>query len=190
MSSESSNLPAPARTGAAPAARPLRPDCRPDLRVLPGGQQLMLDLEYDIAPGVPAIPGIPATLHVVPTVAAAPETIPPGLPDPGPWVARLARAVAEVAVGERPAAQLIRHVAHDELARLARRGMHVQRHPSARAQKGTLRLRAARGIRVCPVAPGIVETSAVIVGQDRARAVAIRLEARSDRWLATVVDLI
>jgi hypothetical protein len=45
-----------------------------------------------------------------------------------------------------------------------------------------------RSVRVCPVAPGIVETSAVLVGPDRARAVAIRLEAIAGRWLATAVE--
>jgi hypothetical protein len=44
-------------------------------------------------------------------------------------------------------------------------------------------------VRVCPVAPGIVETSAVLVGGERAQAVAIRLEAVAGRWLATAVVL-
>jgi hypothetical protein len=113
----------------------------------------------------------------------------PDLPEPGPWAARLARAVAEVSVGERPPGQLTRWVARDELARLARRGTHVARHPSARAQRGVARLRTVRAVRVCRVAPGIVETSAVLVGGDRAQAIAIRLEAVDGRWLATVVQL-
>jgi hypothetical protein len=46
-----------------------------------------------------------------------------------------------------------------------------------------------RAVRVCRVAPGIVETSAVLVGGDRAQAIAIRLEAVDGRWLATVIQL-
>lgn len=170
------------------------PARRPALRVVPGAQQLALDLVYEVTPGVPAVPEVPPDLRIVGSAAGSVDAAPGGavpteLPDPGRWVARLARAIAEVAVGERPPAQLTRHVARDELARLARRGMHVQRHPAARAQAGTRRLRSVRAVRVCPVAPGIVEASAVLVAGDRAAAIAIRLEARGDRWLATVVDL-
>jgi hypothetical protein len=39
------------------------------------------------------------------------------------------------------------------------------------------------------VAPGIVETSAVLVGADRAQAIAIRLEATNGRWLATAIEM-
>ncbi len=158
---------------------------RPDLYVLPGGQQLVLDLEYEVAPGVPAVPPVPPDLRIV----GVDEPAPDGLPDPGRWVARLARAVAEVAVGERPPSQLTRHVARDELNRLARRGLNVQRHPAARAQAGTRRLRGVRAVRICPVAPGVVEASAVLLTGQRASAIAFRLEARADRWVATVVDL-
>lgn len=160
-----------------------------NLRVVPepGARQLSLPYEYDVSPGVPAVPPVPSGLHLV-----GADDLPvddPTLPDPRTWAAKLARAVAEVAVGERPPGQLTRWVARDELARIARRGMAVQRHPAARAQRGVSRLRTVRAVRACPVAPGIVETSAVIVGGDRAHAVAIRLEAVAGRWLATVVEL-
>mgnify|MGYP003563143178 CR=1 FL=1 len=101
------------------------------------------------------------------------DDLPPGdpeLPDPRFWAAKMARAVSEVASGERPPGQLTRWVARDELARLVRRGQAMQRHPSARAKRGVSRLRSVRAVRVCPVAPGIVETSAVLVGGDRAQA--------------------
>ena len=171
-------------TAAARAAAPLR--LIPGRRE-PRPEQLSLAYEWEVAPGVPAVPPVPRGLHLVGGDMAL--TLDPTLPDPGPWVARLARAVAEVSVGERPPGQLTRWVARDELARLARRGVHVARHPSARAQRGVARLRTVRAVRVCPVAPGIVETSAVLVGGDRAQAIAIRLEAVDGRWLATVVQL-
>lgn len=159
------------------------------LRLVPAepSRQLSLPYEYDVSPGVPAVPPIPRDLHLVSANDLPADD--PDLPEPGRWAAQLARAVAEVAIGERPPGQLTRWVARDELARLARRGMAVSRHPSARAQRGVSRLRSVRAVRVCPVAPGIVETSAVLVGGERAQAVAIRLEAVAGRWLATAVVL-
>jgi hypothetical protein len=153
------------------------------LRLVPGtGEQLSLPYEYEVAPGVPAIP--PVTIATVPTP-------PPfdGLPDPRVWTERLARACAEVAIGIRPPGQLKLHVEREELARLTRRGQAVLRHPSARAQQNVARIRKVSGVRACVVAPGVVETSAVLLGGERARAIALRLEARDGRWLATVVDL-
>jgi len=175
---------------AVPAADPRPPRGGPALRLvpgIPGAKQLSLEYEWEVAPGVPAVPPVPPSLHLV--GSGDDEQVDPALPDPGKWVAQLARAVAEVAVGERPPGQLTRWVARDELARIARRGVHVSRHPSARAQRGVSRLRSVRAVRVCPVAPGILETSAVLVGGDRAQAIAIRLEAVAGRWLATVIQL-
>lgn len=167
---------------------PHQPTGQPRLRLVPGteGTQLSLPYEYDVAPGVPAVPSAPADLRTVTDEVAAAD---PDLPDIRRWAAQMARAIAEVAVGERPPAQLTRWVERNELARLARRGQHVQRHPAARAQRGVSRLRSVRAVRTCPVAPGIVETSAVIVGGDRAHAIAIRFEAVGGRWLATVVQV-
>ena len=164
------------------------PGGSPRLRLVPGGEatQLSLPYEYDVAPGVPAVPTAPPHLRSVTHEEATAE---PDLPDIRRWAAQMARAIAEVAVGERPPGQLTRWVERNELARLARRGQYVQRHPAARAQRGVSRLRSVRAVRTCPVAPGIVETSAVIVGGDRAHAMAIRFEAVGGRWLATVVQL-
>lgn len=176
-------------TDARPTDRPaITTESSPrSLRLVHGtAAQLALPYEYEVSPGVPAEPDVPGDLHVV---GADPIPQDPELPDPRTWAAKLARAIAEVAVGERPPGQLTRWVARDELARLARRGQHVQRHPAARAQRGVSRLRSVRAVRACPVAPGVVEASAVIVGGDRAHAIAIRLEAVAGRWLATVVQL-
>lgn len=150
-----------------------------------GARQLALPLEYDVAPGVPAIPPPPAHLHLVTDAPAMPD----GLPPAGLWTARLARAIVEVAQGERPASQLAPHVSRDQLTRLSMRGSAVARHPSSRQQRGTARLRQVRGVRVCAVAPGIVETSAVLIGGQRAQAIALRLEAVGQQWLATAIEL-
>ncbi|MBI1351175.1 MAG: hypothetical protein GC156_08655 [Actinomycetales bacterium] len=162
---------------------------RAALRALPGGrsEQLCLPYEYEVSPGVPAVPPVPAHLRVVGS-----DTLPaldPRLPDPGRWAAKIAQAAAEVAIGARPPAQLNGHVERGVLAQLARRGQQVARHPSARAQRGVARLRMVRSVRTCPVADGVVECCVVLVSGDRAQAIALRLEADDDRWLATVVQV-
>lgn len=167
---------------------PLRRLDRPDLRALPGGaaEQLCLPYEYDVAPGIPAEPPAPTHLHLVGDPGPA---LDPHLPDPGRWTFKIARAIAEVAIGARPPGQLTTHVERGVLATLARRGQAAARHPSSVAQRGVSRLRTVRGIRVCPVADGIVECSAVLIGGDRAQAIALRFEAVDGRWLATAVQL-
>ena len=172
--------------------RPAASD-QPRLRLIPGAgnQQLALPYEYEVAPGVPAIPSVPRHLHAIPdeTDADPGAMIPEGLEPPGRWTQRLARAIAEVATGERPAAQLHGHVTREVQTYLSLRGQSVARHPSSRQTRGTTRLRSVRGVRVCPVAPGVVEASAVLIGSDRARALALRLEAQGDQWVATAVHL-
>ncbi|MEY4170440.1 MAG: hypothetical protein RLZ94_1513 [Actinomycetota bacterium] len=37
--------------------------------------------------------------------------------------------------------------------------------------------------------PGVVEASAVVIGGERARAVALRLEVVRGRWLATAIEM-
>ncbi len=189
-----------------------------------GARHLCLPLEYEVAPGVPAIPPTPTHLHLVgsshqevladaptdgtSTDGASPDGAAnvgaanvgaanvgaanvgaPALPPPGLWTMRLARAIAEVAHGERPAGQLTPHVSREQLLHLSRRGQAVLRHPSSAAQRGSTRLRSVRGVRVCSVAPGVVEASAVLVGGQRAQAIALRLEAVGSNWVATAVEL-
>ena len=157
-------------------------------RVLtPVPRQLAFEFTWEVAPGVPAVPNMPRALRLV-TSEESDRGDGSGLPDPGRWAAQLARAVAEVGTGQRPPGQLTRWVARDELARLVRRGAAFSRHPATRGNPAAHAARTVRSVRVCPVAPGIVETSAVLVGPDRARAIAIRLEAVAGRWLATAVE--
>ncbi|MDO9485044.1 MAG: Rv3235 family protein [Actinomycetota bacterium] len=163
-------------------------------------EQLTLALVWEIAPGVPAVPQVPRHLRLVcDTPATAhptngPATMPGGPPIPPPiWVARMARAIAEVACGDRPAQQLTRWVEKRQLAILAARGNAARRHPSAvhgrNARSAMRSLQQVRAIRVCPVAPGVAETSAVLVGDGRGRAVAMRFEAIGDSWQVTAIEL-
>ena len=162
-----------------------RADCAPSRRA----DQLTLPLSWQVG-GIPAQPSTPAFLRVVrddderTELAATAQ----GRPHPIAWAAQIARAVYEVAQGERPASQLRRHVAREQLATLAIRGVSYARHPAARSAHGMSRLRQVRAVRCCLVAPGIVEASAVLVGAGRSHAVALRLEARPGSWLVTAVD--
>lgn len=108
-------------------------------------------------------------------------------------MARIARAIAEVADGDRPAAQLSRWVERAPLAKLHARGAAFRRHPAVRGRRQELAaVRAAqqvRAVRVCPVAPGVVESSAVLVGGGRGRAIALRFEARGADWIVTAVEV-
>jgi hypothetical protein len=180
VSTQTSNLTSIPATKDAPCALRLIPGMKPD-----GPEQLPLALEWEVSPGVPAVPPVPPDLRIV----GSPDLQEAPLPDPGRWLSQLARAIAEVSVGERPPGQLTRWVSRTELAKLAARATYISRHPSARAQRGVSRSRTVRAVRVCPVAPGIVETSAVLVGTDRAQAIAIRLEATAGRWLATAIEM-
>lgn len=159
---------------------------RPRLRVLAGGRhaepvQLTLALEWEVSPGVPAVPPVPSHLAVIGSASAAGQN----LPDIGRWSARMASAFAEVAAGERPVGQFTKWVSRPELAKLARRHATASRRRGA----GSPRTRMVKSVRVCPVAPGIVESCAVLVGAERAQAVAMRFEATDGRWLATAIEL-
>ena len=146
-----------------------------------------LPLEWQVPSGLPATP--PPARHLR-LVSPPPEPMPVEggrLPAPAPWVARLAPAILEVAAGERPAGQLTRWVTRDIRETLARRGAAALRHPAGKARAP--QCRRVRSVRVTTPAPGIVEASAVVIGGERARAVALRLEAVRGRWLATAVEL-
>lgn len=166
----------------------------------PQAEQLALPLVWEVAPGTPAVPPVPRHLRLVGQEPPAthptngPATSPGGPPVPPPvWVARMARAIAEVACGDRPAQQLTRWVEKRQLAMLAARGKAAQRHPSAihgrKARAAMRSLQQVRAIRVCPVAPGVAETSAVLVGDGRGRAVAMRFETVNDAWQVTAIAL-
>lgn len=156
-----------------------------------------LPLEWQLPGGLPAAP--PPARHLR-LVTPAPEPLPHDgagstdpavggdrLPAPAPWVARLAPAILEVAAGERPPGQLTRWVTRDIRETLARRGAAALRHPAGKGRPP--QCRRVRSVRVTSPAPGIVEASAVVIGAERARAVALRLEAVRGRWLATAVEL-
>lgn len=167
---------------------------RPKLRVLPGGSsgrkntdQLSLALEWSTAPGLAARPPAPGDIRALETSTA--EAHHTELPRASEWAARMARAIYEVSTGERPAAQLSQWVERLALERINLRGSAMARHPAMRMHQGVSRLRKVRSVRVCTVAAGIVEASAVIVGMERSHAVALRMEITDGRWLVTAIEM-
>ena len=156
-------------------------------------RQLPLPLSWEVAPGIPAVPPAPRHLRLVGVADSAATGEPHEQQPTAEWVARMARAVAEVGAGERPPGQLTRWVERNQLRLLAARGAAVARHPSSRGPAAMANrargLQQVRSIRLCPIIPGVVETSAVLVGAERARAVAMRFEFISDRWLLTAFSL-
>ena len=107
------------------------------------------------------------------------------LPDPSGVVARLAQAVVEVVSGQRPAPQLIRHIAPTVYSVIARQAMVAGR----RRTPGPRRAAVVRRVRDCEPADGIVEACAVVVSHGRVRALAIRLEGLDGRWLVTALTI-
>ena len=105
------------------------------------------------------------------------------LPEPEPFVAKIAQAVVEVISGQRPATQLIRHTSPTVYSLLARRAL-----VSTRRLRGEARRPAVvRRIRLCEPADGVIEACAVVVSHGRVRALAFRLEGLDGRWLMTQV---
>lgn len=107
------------------------------------------------------------------------------LPEPEPFVAKIAQAVVEVITGQRPATQLIRHASPTVYSLLARRALVSTR----RLGKGARRPAVVRRIRLCEPADGVVEACAVVISHGRVRALAFRLEGLDGRWLLTQVAI-
>ena len=116
---------------------------------------------------------------------ATPPTV--EAPLPMDWVERLARVIIEVVSAHRPAAQLRAWTSPEVFSHLSRRAACAARHPAVRAQPPIAR--QVLSVRGCAVAPGVVEACAVVSGRTRARAIALRLEFKGERWIATAVEL-
>jgi hypothetical protein len=175
--------------------------------------QMVLPFIWEVGPGVPSVPPLPRHLHLVGSDSAAtPSSASPSSTSSAPpltkgstsvvqpasmpsaaWVARIARAIVEVADGDRPAGQLNRWVDRAPLAMLSARGVAYRRHPAVRDRRNSLSAARAtqqvRAVRLCPVSSRAVEASAVLVGGGRGRALALRLEARGSDWIVAAVAL-
>lgn len=98
------------------------------------------------------------------------------------------QASMEVLAGIRPIHQLARRLDPRCLANLQHRASLIRREFTRTANPALARLHRnsiVRSVRVCEVAEGMYEASAVVVDDVRARAVAIRLERGKQVWRVT-----
>lgn len=106
------------------------------------------------------------------------------------WVVRFAQAAVEIAGGDRPAEQLVRHTDRETYADLHRRALLVARAGCHRPGLG--RVMAVRprvhSVRLCFLATGVAEASVHVRHGERSRALAARFELRHDRWVATALE--
>ncbi|HEY9357245.1 MAG TPA: Rv3235 family protein [Arthrobacter sp.] len=98
------------------------------------------------------------------------------------------QAAMEVLAGIRPVHQLARRLDPRCLATLQHRASLIRRELARSSSPSLARLHknsVVRSVRLCEVAPGIYEASAVVVDDVRARAVAVRLERSKEVWRVT-----
>ncbi|MGZ0148237.1 Rv3235 family protein [Kribbella sp. WER1] len=111
-----------------------------------------------------------------------------GLPDVRLWGGRLAQAVSEVLVGDRPISQLVRFTNDRVFLELNRRvrllGMNTTAGSRGAKEKSTV-----RSVRVFMPEADIAEVAAHVRHGERSRAVALRLEVRRNRWVCTALEL-
>lgn len=149
--------------------------------------QPTLPLEWTLPSGLPATPSDQHTLALITNRARRQPAGP--LPHPAQWTARMARAVIEAVAGERPAAQLAQWTSPEVYAEVTARHNAARRHPAGKALAAAP-CRKVGSVRVCAVAPGVVECSAVVSGMTRPRAIALRLESEEGRWIVTAFELL
>jgi hypothetical protein len=109
------------------------------------------------------------------------------LPEPRAWATTFIQAAMEVAGGLRPANQLVRWTTPEVQSLLVRRGALASRTQRTSSSPGAKpRLRA---LLTCIPQLGVCEVSAVIMGPDRIRAVAFRMEGLHGRWRVTALEI-
>jgi hypothetical protein len=106
------------------------------------------------------------------------------LPDPRPWTARLAQAIAEVLAGARPANQLSRVATLDVLQLLERGSGRLGVRPGAPPQRPIV-----ASVHISEPRDGVAEACAVVDTGLRKRALALRLEGINGQWRCTALHV-
>ena len=106
------------------------------------------------------------------------------------WVGRFAQAATEIAGGNRPVTQLLRHTTPGVYADLARRAQLVASSVGVPSGQGLLQAvrPVVESVHTCWVGADVVEASARIRYGARSRALAFRLEHRQGRWITTALE--
>ncbi|KTR03743.1 hypothetical protein NS184_13215 [Curtobacterium luteum] len=127
-------------------------------------------------------------MHAVADPVEDPERA--ALPDPSDTARALALCVVEILSGAREVDSVARWISDDVHRHLQQRAALAARNRSAmRLPRARPVLRAERVV-TCSPADGVVEATVVVHGRSHARAVAIRLEVRNERWRATAVGVL
>lgn len=105
------------------------------------------------------------------------------LPEPEAWVTHMAQALVEVMSGARPAPQVIRWTTPEVYAVVARR------HAVSGRRALVARRALVRRVRICEPVDGVVEACAVVVDNDRVRAIAMRLIGVDRRWVVSELQV-
>ena len=176
--------PAPAPSGEVTRLVPRRsePDAVPAAEV-----QGTLALDVLRRPEAPAQRHLAAVGDAGPAGAPAPAD---GVPDHEvrAWAARFAQAVVEVAGGDRPLPQLLRWTSPRVYAELGRRVRVMAQSRPVEQRRRTLRPQV-RSVHVCRPVPTVAEVSVHVRHGRRSRAIAARLELRSERWTCTALRI-
>lgn len=118
---------------------------------------------------------------------AEPDPHQPVPPVHRPWLGRLAQALVEVLSGERAPRQLLTWTSDEVYAAITARTAAL-----ARDRSGELTRRPPvqlRTVHVSQPAAGVAEVCALVHRGGRARALALRVEARRGRWRCTAFEL-
>ncbi|CAN5149983.1 MAG: Rv3235 family protein [Nocardioides sp.] len=106
------------------------------------------------------------------------------------WAARFAQAAVEIVGGDRPVSQLVRWTSEQVFSELERRAQLIAR--AGGALPGTRRLQPVRprvhSVRTCFLGTEVVESAVHLHYGPRSRAIALRLERRTDRWICTALE--
>lgn len=186
---------------AARLRRPPAPASRGEVtRLVPRGADAgavsVAEVQGTLALDVLRVPAVPAPRHlsaVTPTARLAdssPETdraLPPD-PEVRAWAARFAQAVVEVTGGDRPLPQLLRWTSPRVYAELGRRVRVMAQSRSVEQRRSTVRPQV-RSVHLCRPVPTVAEVSVHVRHGRRSRAIAVRLELRSDRWTCTALRI-
>ena len=100
------------------------------------------------------------------------------------WSGKLTQAIVEVFVGARPAAQLSQFTTLDVLHQLGRWTGRLSNRNGAPTQRPKV-----ESVHVSEPRHGIAEVCATFDTGPRRRAFAVRLEARSGRWLCVALEI-
>ncbi len=123
-------------------------------------------------------------IEAPPLIPVHPRPSPPP-PDPARWSGVLARAVVEVLIGARPAAQVRRWLAEDVWAVVNRR---AELSRTIRGRTGTPPAVTVLRVHHCPVGADH-EASVVVHDGRRVRAVALRLHLHRGRWQTVALQI-